>query len=287
MWENIEVFLDTAERVREDSRLAERTRRAREETKRYAEGFISQKMPRIPDGRVEFAETLTLIPALQAARSGMRTAVLNFANPIEPGGGVKRGANAQEEYLCRASNLYFCLSDERVRPFYEAHRAQVQGDFAVKALLATDAVIYTPGVTFFREDVGYLPGDAENRARQVYTEDWAQVDVLTCAAPYFRSSLYRLPREELYPLFVRRIRQIFEVAVDNGVQALVLGAFGCGAFCNDAHMVAEAFREVLLEPRYRHAFERVLFAVRRSGQSCENIEAFSRCFSQFPAVWPQ
>jgi len=33
----------------------------------------------------------------------------SFTNPIEVGGGVFRGAKTQEEYICRASNLYNCL----------------------------------------------------------------------------------------------------------------------------------------------------------------------------------
>ena len=45
-----------------------------------------------------------------AGYAGQKVAVHNFASATNPGGGVTRGSSAQEECLCRCSDLYFCLS---------------------------------------------------------------------------------------------------------------------------------------------------------------------------------
>ena len=42
-------------------------------------------------------------------RDAKEILVLNLANPVHPGGGVRRGVRAQEEDLCRKSSLLLSL----------------------------------------------------------------------------------------------------------------------------------------------------------------------------------
>ena len=48
--------------------------------------------------------------------------VLNMANPVHPGGGVRHGAKAQEEDLCRRSSLLVSLEGPKAAPYYEYNR---------------------------------------------------------------------------------------------------------------------------------------------------------------------
>jgi len=113
-------------------------------------------------------------------------------------------------------------------------------------------------------------------------QDWYQVDMITCAAPYFSSRAMALPAHELARLFDGRIRNILEAAIEYDVEAIVLGAFGCGAFNNPPMVVAKTFRKVLLEERYLHAFQDVVFAICRTGAVSENLEVFRTVFAGFP-----
>lgn len=87
-------------------------------------------------------------------------------------------------------------------------------------------------------------------------KDWYQVDVLTCAAPNLRNAPSNfmnpcagdepadIAEDALYKLHLKRIEKLFRVAAANKAEVLILGAFGCGAFCNPPEIVAKAFREV-------------------------------------------
>ena len=69
-----------------------------------------------------------------------------------------------------------------------------------------------------------------------------------------------------------RIRRILTAMANHRHDAVVLGAFGCGAFMNDPHMVATHFKE-WLHGEFQGYFKKVVFAVyEREGGS--NITVF-------------
>ncbi len=197
-----------------------------------------------------------------------RVAVLNFANPENPGGGVQNGAMAQEECLCRSSNLYPCLCDKSVfADFYLYHRN-------LRSFFYSDRLIYTKGVMVFKDDSDVPQLMPEN--------EWFQVDVITCSAPYIARRKYT-NQAALKELFKSRIKNIFEAAVDNGAEVLVLGAFGCGAFKNPPEIVAKAFHEVIEENAYHAKFKRIVFAIKSTVgddpyMACPNLTAFEEEF---------
>ena len=57
----------------------------------------------------------------------------------------------------------------------------------------------------------------------------------------------KISRDELYELHLSRAQHILNVAAGQGVDILILGAFGCGAFMNDPNTVARAYSDALKE----------------------------------------
>lgn len=196
---------------------------------------------------------------------GKRTAVLNFASATNPGGGVEKGASAQEECLCRVSTLYPCLADQEMRAsFYTPHRKNGNA-------LHNDDIIYTPNVLVIKDDDYNLLSEPFS------------VDIISCAAPNLRerpSNQYntgdtikvQISDNELLALHEKRARKIFFSAIANGVEILILGAFGCGAFQNDPHIVAQAYKNVL--PDFAHYFHTIEFAIFCNAKNIENYQVF-------------
>ena len=53
---------------------------------------------------------------------------------------------------------------------------------------------------------------------------------------------------------------------------LILGAFGCGAFCNPPQLVAKVFAE--FTGKYKDCFEKIEYAVFHTKRERGNYEAF-------------
>ena len=195
--------------------------------------------------------------------------VLNFASSTNPGGGVTKGSTAQEECLCRCSNLYLTLYQEKcIREYYNVNKKYMSN-------LGSDAIIYSRNIYVFKDkNYNMLP-----------VKDRFYVDVLTCAAPNLRENprnqyntdaseeKLTLTDEELYNIHVKRARNILNVAVKNEDDYLILGAFGCGAFRNNPGIVAKAYKDVLQD--YMYCFKVIDFAI-IDGKYSNNYEIFKR-----------
>mgnify|MGYP000868269526 FL=1 len=183
---------------------------------------------------IQVANKTTLQAGRELVDAGHRPLALNFANGITPGGGFLSGARAQEEGLCRSSALFVTLQNDAM---YQFHRARPRPD-------STEWCIVSPDVPVFR-------GDAGNALK----ETWL-LSFITSAAPYAPS----IGQPESGDLLKKRIRRVLAIASAYGYKALVLGAWGCGAFGNDPQRTAEDFHEILTTEFCGH-FSNIVFAI--------------------------
>ena len=191
--------------------------------------------PRFPETAVQVANETTFSGASRLFAEGFRPLALNFANGISPGGGFLSGARAQEEALCRSSALFATLEGDAM---YTAHSERPRG------YDSTDWAILSPSVPVFRSDDG-KPLD----------RFW-MLDFISSAAPVAK----RVGKPESARIMETRIRRILAIARAYGHEALVLGAWGCGAFGNDGLETARTFRAAL-EGEFAGAFAKVVFSV--------------------------
>lgn len=168
-------------------------------------------------------------------KEGKRTAVLNFASFKNPGGMFINGSKAQEESLCFESFLYNVLVE--MTSYYEWNKKNKN------RALYKNRGLYSPDILFFKDGLT-LP-----------------CDVITCAAPNLSAGrrYQHVTKEENSEVLRSRIRFVLDIAKDQEVDILILGAFGCGVFGQDAKEVAEIFKEYLATTH--RCFEQVIFAV--------------------------
>ena len=193
--------------------------------------------------------------------------VLNLANPVNPGGGVRKGAKAQEEDLCRKSSLLVSLESTKAKSYYDYNRS-------LNTYMGSDALMIHPQVEIIKDENGDLLPES------------VIVAVMTCAAPMISNGMEGLSQEQYETMVYDRITGMLKVAAYYGYQHLILGAFGCGAFGNDARIVSDLFYKALKEfnfdgMRESDMFRRIDFAVLSRSAEQYNFKEFSRNFAHF------
>lgn len=144
-------------------------------------------------------------------------------------------------------------------------------------------MIISPDVAVFRQRNGQ------------YMDEPISVSVLTCAAPALGHLGSKLCEKQLEDILYQRILAMLYVAAEQGYEYLVLGAWGCGAFGNDAGQVAKQFARAFEDFRVNitaddgknlmakagSCFRYVEFAVLDSSKKKYNFNCFLK---QFPGV---
>lgn len=181
--------------------------------------------------------------SFEAAKGYKRPFVMNFANAYIPGGGFLSGSRAQEESLCRNSNLYKSLTTEKASEMYKYNMQHRE------LSCYSDYMLLSNNVCVFR-----------NSDNELLEEPYL-VDVITIAAPNKKGEARNVEQKELYSVMKNRLRHMLHVAINNGNKTLVLGAWGCGAFGNSTEEVAQIFYELLCEEHYEIYFENIIFAI--------------------------
>ncbi len=207
-------------------------------------------------------DTVLACATRMVAASGV-VGCLNFASAKNPGGGFLNGALAQEESLALSSSLY--ATQMKHYELYSYNQSR-------KTYLYSHHMIYSPNVVMFRDDDG-------NLLEQPYL-----LSIVTSPAVNVGAIKTNKPEEmELVEqTMLQRMDKLLSLFVYYDVKRLLLGAWGCGVFQNDAAQIAKWFAHYLKEGgKYHRCFDEVCFAVYDRSKTQENIVAFEEEFGHW------
>jgi uncharacterized protein (TIGR02452 family) len=206
--------------------------------------------------RIEIHNRDCVEVAIDAQEEGMRPLLLNMCSWFRPGGGVERGARAQEEELFRRSN-YFKHLNRRYYP------------------LTTLRTIYSRGVEFYRNSKEFDYAHMKKTHR---------IDCVAAAAPKqpllisTNISAGRLNAADA-DVMCKKINILCQVGLKNGNDCLILSAWGCGAYGCPPEHTAQLFYKVLSV--YDGHFKKIVFAIldgTTNGIETDNFKVFATVF---------
>ncbi|KAF8926700.1 hypothetical protein BGZ47_002583 [Haplosporangium gracile] len=169
----------------------------------------------------------SLDEALRLKRQGYKPIVLDMANREFPGGDYRADGTTQEAGLFLRTNLYQCLDTEpRRSEFYP---------------LPSQGAVYCPNMVVIKKST-------RDKNEFMDRPEWMS---FLAMAPLRNPPLVPNGANEMILgeraaiITKKKIQNMFRIALDNGHDAIVLSAFGCGRLHNPAESVANIFKEVI------------------------------------------
>ncbi|KAF7193500.1 hypothetical protein HII31_05174 [Pseudocercospora fuligena] len=195
--------------------------------------------------RIRVADTLVVAQDLhKSTKSKKNVAILNMASPLRPGGGVLNGATSQEELLCSRTTLLPSLKEEWYR-------------------LPELGGIWSPDVLVFRLHEDNLP-----KAQRFY------VNVISAGMLRFPDLTddgdYASQKDRA--LVLEKMRSVLQILTEKKADRVVLGAWGCGAYANPVHEIAQAWKQALSGDL--GSIKEVVFAIKDSRMARDFAEAW-------------
>ena len=194
-----------------------------------------------------------VVVAKRLIDEGYNPAMLNLADLYTPGGLVEYGSGAQEENLCRRSNLILSLyqfSQARIRQYPDLGLLQNADQYPMDE---RNGGVYSGIVTFFRGP------ESEGSLLEETPYNIPVISVAALSGPRIGSDGMMLTQET--EITLEKMRTIFRIGMANFHDSLVLSAMGCGAFANPPAHIAKLFPQVIEEDEFKNAFRLIEFAI--------------------------
>ncbi|KAG0305786.1 hypothetical protein BGZ98_003577 [Dissophora globulifera] len=207
--------------------------------------------------RVVSADSLD--EALKLKRAGFRPIVLDMASREFPGGDYKADGTTQEAGLFRRTNLHQCLDTEpRRSEFYP---------------LPSQGAVYCPNMVVLRKS------STENNDFMERPEWMSFLAMSPLRNPPLvpNEANEMILGERAVVITKKKIQNMFRIALDNGHDAIVLSAFGCGRLRNPPESVARIFKEVIKTnymggAKKGRTFGEIVFAITDYESQDRNVE---------------
>ena len=194
-----------------------------------------------------------VLAAKELIDAGYNPAMLNLADLYTPGGLVEYGSGAQEENLCRRSNLVLSLyqfSHARIYQYPDLGLVQNADQYPMDVHFGG---IYSGIVTFFRGP------ESEGSMLEAKPYNIPVISVAALSDP--RIGPDGMMCKEEADITLDKMRTIFRIGMMQGHDSLVLSAMGCGAFANPPAHIAKLFHQVIEEDEFKDKFRLIDFAI--------------------------